>query len=270
MRRGSPAPRIGFSAPARGGGPLPALTAQLLRACGAVPARLTPASTVAPDTLDGLVLTGGPDISASLHEGAQLAPTSCGALGLSRRRRAMSRLGAWVVAGVRRGRTPGAPDPERDDAELRWLGAALQRRRPVLGICRGAQLLNVYLGGNLYRDIGAMYPAQRAPSSLLPVKEVEVRAGSLLERVLGRRKLRVNALHHQSIARVGDGLRVSAVEPNRLVQAVELAGEGFVIGVQWHPEILAPFQRAQRGLFSSLVESARGAMLGRESGGCVA
>lgn len=148
-------------------------------------------------------------------------------------------------------------DPDRDRMELRMLAEALRRRLPVLGICRGAQLLNVHLGGSLHQDLRRHFAGHDPRRQLLARKRIEVKSGSRLRDALQRDVLEVNSLHRQGISRLGEGLRVSARDALGVIQAVEHARLSFVLGVQWHPELL-PARRAHQRLFGSLVERARG------------
>ena len=136
------------------------------------------------------------------------------------------------------------------------LAEARARDLPVLGICRGAQILNVFRGGTLHGDIYAAYadlPRQRA---LLPLKRIRVIPGTRLHGILGLARVRVNSLHHQSVDRVAPGLTVAATDRHGIIQAVDGEAGTFVLGVQWHPEFLV-FNRPQQRLFRALVAAAR-------------
>jgi putative glutamine amidotransferase len=147
-------------------------------------------------------------------------------------------------------------DPERDALELRVLDWTDRLRLPVLGICRGAQMINVHRGGSLHGDIHEVYPGARRLRTPLPRKAVEIERGSRLQAILGVERCCVNALHHQSVARLGGGLRTVARDEAGVVQAVEAVdGPAWLIGVQWHPEFLV-LDRSQQGLFRALVRAA--------------
>ena len=124
------------------------------------------------------------------------------------------------------------PDPVRDQLELALLAEALDRDLPVLAICRGLQLLNVVRGGTLTQHIeGHKCPRQRE------VHRVLIEPGSRLESILGTREYVVNSRHHQCAGKIAGGLAVTAVSPDDgVVEALELPGRRFVLGVQWHPE----------------------------------
>ncbi|UMA66338.1 gamma-glutamyl-gamma-aminobutyrate hydrolase family protein [Roseivivax marinus] len=175
------------------------------------------------DAVDGVVIGGGDDIAPTLY-------------------------GGEVHVGVRL-------DPARDEMESRVLRNAFERNMPILGICRGAQMLNVVLGGNLHQDAYDVYDSPFV-KTILPKKRVDVVADSLLARTTGRPCLRVNALHTQAVNDLGRGLRVAARDQGGMIQAVERIRDPFALGVQWHPEHIF-YRRAHRRLFRALVEAAR-------------
>lgn len=174
--------------------------------------------------MDALIIGGGDDIGVELY-GGQLLPHS-------------------------------TQDPERDELELALIAEAERRGLPILGVCRGAQLVNVARGGSLHGDIYEEYPAAKRIHTPLPRKDVHIDAESRLAAICGPEPTRVNALHRQSIDRLGDGLRAVAWDEHEIIQAVELADERrLVIGVQWHPEYLV-FSRRDWRLFKALAEAA--------------
>jgi putative glutamine amidotransferase len=146
-------------------------------------------------------------------------------------------------------------DPERDALELDLLKRALPDGLPVLGICRGAQMINVALGGSLHVDIHAVYEAAPRMRTVLPRKTVTMRGGSRLDRIMRCNPCRVNALHHQSIDRLGKGLSIVAEDGSGIVQGVEGESGPFLIGVQWHPELLF-WKPPQQRLFAALAQAA--------------
>ncbi len=153
-------------------------------------------------------------------------------------------------------------DPERDAFECALIPLVLQADKPLLAICRGAQILNVALGGSLYEDIPSALPEAlrhdwypNYPRDYL-AHTVEIEQGSRLAEILGTRKLHTNSLHHQAIRQPAPGLEAVARAEDGVIEAVELPGKRFAIGVQWHPECL-PEEPAMQRLFSEFVKAAR-------------
>ncbi|QHO71248.1 gamma-glutamyl-gamma-aminobutyrate hydrolase [Marisediminicola antarctica] len=178
------------------------------------------------DSLDGLVLSGGADIDPGLYGQEPHEATA-------------------------------PPRDDRDAWERALITRAIARRMPFLGICRGAQMLNVALGGTLHQHLPEIVGStkyQPAPAQFGPV-DVEVTENSRLAEVLGQTASNLNVLcyHHQGIDRVADGLTVTAVSDDGVIEAVELGAVPFGIAVQWHPEQDA----ADRRLFEGLVRAAR-------------
>jgi len=165
--------------------------------------------------LDGVLLQGGADVAPENYGEAPARPEWCG-------------------------------DAVRDTYELAVVRACLELDRPVLGVCRGVQLLNVALGGSLFQDVETMHPGQRVHRAW----EVYDRHGhdvafehqSFLGRVYGRDQGRVNSVHHQAVKELGRGLVVEARSmPDGVVEAVRFASPDstcFALGVQWHPEFM--------------------------------
>jgi len=157
--------------------------------------------------------------------------------------------------------TLGGVDAERDGTELALAQWVAGDTKPFFGICRGTQVLNVALGGTLYRDISEYPEAIRHtyPSAEYATQrphEIKVEEESVLSRVVGQPVIAVNSLHHQAIKDVAPGLAVSARAPDGLVEAVEIPHHPFALAVQWHPECL-PDAPEQRALFESFVAAAR-------------
>ena len=151
-----------------------------------------------------------------------------------------------------------AYDAERDELEWRALEHAFERGLPVLGICRGAPLLNVFLGGTLFQDLASAVPGLRLSRSVRACKWVELDPASTLGRAMSAQRVRVNSLHRQGIRQLGRGLRVCGRDAYGVVQAIEDAdGERSLVGVQWHPEYLLD-STPQRRLFAWLVAACRG------------
>lgn len=151
---------------------------------------------------------------------------------------------------------PASDEPARDrDAwEFALLEAALRRRMPVLGICRGAQVLNVAMGGTLHQHLPEVvgHTRHQQGQGVFSTSRVQTVEGSVLARLIGP-AADVQCYHHQAIDRLGADLVVSATDEEGIVEAVELPGDGFVVAVQWHPEESLGDLR----LFAGLVEAAR-------------
>jgi len=208
---------------------LPAVYFQGVTAAGGV-AVLLPPQPVDPDTagrvldgLDGLLLTGGKDVDPFLY-GQQPHPHT------------------------------DQPARQRDTWEIALLRAALERQLPVLGICRGAQVLNVALGGSLHQHLPDVigHGGHRAGNAVFTTLSVRTVPGTRLAGLVGE-SVDARCYHHQAIAELGDGLVVSGWDADGVIEALELPGNGFVLAVQWHPEESLDDLR----LFSAIVEAAR-------------
>lgn len=181
--------------------------------------------------LDGLLFSGGEDI-APVHYGE--APES------------------WL----------GGVDDERDDAELGLARLALNQQMPILGICRGHQVLNVALGGTLYQDLAVQVPGSldHAYTPARPlgtlVHPVTIDSDSELAALLGGTTFQVNSAHHQAVREPGEGLRIVARAPDGVVEALEFPGYPFFVSVQWHPEVMVKFSDEMVPLFEALVTAA--------------
>jgi putative glutamine amidotransferase len=145
----------------------------------------------------------------------------------------------------------------RTEFELEIAGAALKRDLPVLGICGGAQAINVALGGSLYQDIMAQFTdscaydhSSKNPKGGHPIR---VAPGTRIFSIVKRSTFNVNTSQHPAVKRLGRGLIVNAVADDGVIEGIESTEHSFVLGVQWHPEVLAPHQAHQRRIFSSLV-----------------
>ncbi len=214
---------------------LPAVYFQGVTAAGGVAALLPPQPVNADiaervlDGLDGLLITGGKDVDPASYGQAPHPTTD-------------------------------EPGHQRDAWEFALLNAALQRRLPVLGICRGAQVLNVALGGTLHQHLPDVighggHRAGNAVFNTLPVRTV---AGTRLAALVGE-SVDARCYHHQAIAELGEGLVASAWDADGVIEALELPGNGFALAVQWHPEESLDDLR----LFSAIVEAARSYASGR-------
>lgn len=159
----------------------------------------------------------------------------------------------------------GSVDAERDETELALARWCVDEGIPLLAICRGIQVLNVALGGSLYQDIEAQAPGAIRhdwypghPRDLL-AHAVDVVPGTRLAAILGVKDvpvpLEVNSLHHQALCDVAPGLHVTARAPDGIVEAVEVEGHPFALGVQWHPEELAAGDARAQALFDALIRA---------------
>ena len=134
----------------------------------------------------------------------------------------------------------GQVNPVRDLAEMRALEAAIDQELPILGICRGHQLLNVYFGGTLCQDIDTEMGSAFSHLQTTPWgshhHDVRIEPGSRLERAVGTDRLQINSYHHQAIRDVAEDLVVTARAEDGLIEAVEARDDRWIVGVQWHPE----------------------------------
>ena len=174
-------------------------------------------------TCDGLLLPGGGDMDPKFYGQARIP--ACG-----------------------------EPNLLRDAAEPLLLRAFLAADKPVLGICRGIQVMNAVLGGDLYQDIK---PFEHLPHNghWAKVHTVTVRRGTLLSRILGQDTVLVNSQHHQAVDRVAPGFTLAALSEDGIVEAIEKPDAGFCLGVQWHPEWLSDADPAMQGLFDAFVNA---------------
>lgn len=146
---------------------------------------------------------------------------------------------------------------ERTQFELGLISLALRHDLPILGVCGGAQAINVALGGSLYQDIGSQLPGaaehQQAALKERGGHRVRILEGTKLRRIVGRDSLEVNTTHHQAVKKLGKGLVVNATAEDRVIEGIESKDHSFVLGVQWHPEFLTHRDRSQRKIFTAFV-----------------
>jgi putative glutamine amidotransferase len=187
------------------------------------------------DRVDGIFLPGGVDIDPVSYN--ETATSACGRV-----------------------------DPDRDRTEIMLSEWAMKEGKPILAVCRGAQLLSVAAGGPLYQDVtsefpGAIkhdyFPKADAWTRQDLVHNVNVVADSRLSRVLGSDKdFLVNSMHHQGIKQLAPSLVANAFAPDGLIEGVESDDDNFVLGVQWHPEDLADSDPVMRKLFDAFIDAA--------------
>ena len=250
-------PCIGVTGPDRGGIAAWLFTALAILLQGGWPTRITPSRGVKIEQLDGLVIGGGADIAPDFDfSELELDQEAI------RSRNIFASLFMLIIypviflfrrlVSLKDGHDI---DLARDEMEIGLLKQVLQKQLPVLGICRGSQLINRHYGGDLHSDISEFYEEAAIPRSVFPTKDILVEPGSHLARALETEQCRINALHHQAINKLGEGLRITAREPNGIIQAIEHEQQPFVIGVQWHPEYMV-LHKEQRRLFNMLIQTA--------------
>jgi gamma-glutamyl-gamma-aminobutyrate hydrolase PuuD len=203
--------------------------AAALRAAGLEPVLVSAGDPAAAslDGISGLLLMGGSDVDPALF-------------------------------GESRGPETEEPDPQRDASECAAIAAAIDRDIPVLGICRGLQILNVQQGGTLTQHLpGFERHRRRTPDRALPAHRVSLVPGTQLALIADPAlTLEVNSRHHQGIATLANSLTVSAVDDeDSTIEAVERPGSRFVIAVQWHPENQAPVHPEQARLFRAFADA---------------
>ena len=198
-----------------------------IEAAGGMPVVLPPLGDPAAylERLDAVCLSGGPDLDPDVYGAAERHPEL------------------------------GPTEPGLDAFELELARAADEHRLPLLGICRGAQALNVARGGTLHQHLPGHRQTEPATATTHTVRVVP---GTRLAGLVGSEVLRVNSFHHQAVAQLGRGLDAVAHSADGTVEAVEARGTRFVVGVQWHVEGLVAFPR-HRALFEGLVAAAVGA-----------
>lgn len=160
--------------------------------------------------IDGLMLPGGPDVDPTFY-GEEPHP----------------KIGMTLY--------------QKDRFEIALIKAALAADKPIFGICRGIQIMNVAMDGTLYQDLESQYPELKIqhPQATLgqfATHHVELTAGSKLAKLYGRSTIKVNSRHHQAVKAVGKGLKVTAVAPDGVVEGMESTDTDLFLGVQWHPE----------------------------------
>lgn len=185
------------------------------------------------DRLDGIFLTGGVDVDPSQYDEPKDA--LCG-----------------------------KTDKARDWAELQLVRWAVEDKKPVLGVCRGAQLMNVACGGTLYQDVNKFYE-RSIKHDYFPTPErwtrdmyahvVKIAPESRLADIVKSETIHVNSMHHQGIKKLADSLMANSWAPDGLIEGVEGKNGQFLVGVQWHPEELTRRDAAMHQLFQAFLEA---------------
>ncbi len=252
--------RIGITGPDEGGTGAWIFTALSVWLAGGKPVRIQPKAPKTIDDVDGLIIGGGADVEPGKY-GEEPIPKQ-----KTKKKQTARSVWEWILSIIffpvywlaryfqKTKRYP--VDKKRDELEFGLLEEALNQTKPVLGICRGMQLINVHCKGSLHQDIRGFYKETAQISSILPKKSIVIEEGSKLHKILGTTQCMVNGLHNQAIKVPGKGIRMVAKEELTSVQqALEHEDFAFVIGVQWHPEYLIQHKR-QRKLFKNLVACA--------------
>lgn len=175
--------------------------------------------------IDGLLLTGGDDVDPLLY-GEEPSPKLM------------------------------ATKPERDRFELAIIREALKQSKPIFGICRGLQILNVALGGSLFQDIPSEAPGKlllhrQLSKESVATHSVDLLPGSKLGRILQEKSVATNSFHHQAIKKLAPGLTATAFSRDGIIEGIEMAGNLFVAGVQWHPECMVSSDPKMLRLFTA-------------------
>lgn len=157
----------------------------------------------------------------------------------------------------------GQINPVRDKAEIGLCAWAMSNDKPVLGICRGIQVMNVAMGGTLYQDIAAQMKCedtinhrQTAPG-WYPCHGVRLEADSIISRIIGQQYIQVNSFHHQAVKEVASPFYVIGRSDDGLIEAIESREHTFVVGVQWHPERMYKYHKNMLMLFKAFVEACK-------------
>lgn len=221
-------PIIAITGPNKGAFGPRLLVAWVIRFYGGCPLQLRPSDEQLQHEYDGVVITGGHDVEPVLYATEpEVEPKY---------------------------------DSARDAFEMKIIKDALKRNLPLLGICRGAQLLNVACGGTLFQQLHLHRVKTSNRWTIFPLKTLyksdasEV-GNSLLLSIMGSKPSKINSLHNQGIDKVGENLIVTGKDADNIVQAIEAPAIPFVLGVQWHPEFLL-YMKSQRAIFRALVKKA--------------
>jgi putative glutamine amidotransferase len=183
--------------------------------------------------VDGFLISGGPDIDANLY-GENNLPFN------------------------------GEISPYRDYLEIFIFKVAIENDKPILGICRGIQIMNVAAGGSLYQDISSQVKndevikhSQQAPR-WYPTHDIDIENGSKIWDCFKKCRVCVNSFHHQAVKEVGKGFVVTSKAPDGIIESIEHTSHRFAVGVQWHPELMWEKDITHLKIFEKFVEASRG------------
>lgn len=254
-------PNIGVTGPDEGGRAAWWFTWFAVFIHGGRAIHIRPKDGIPEKDIHGLVIGGGADINPQYYSGTEVEDLLSEDEKISNIRQFFIRLATifffpfiYLIRQLFSTNTAGI-DKERDELEFRVLEEALDKGIPILGICRGAQLINIHFEGTLHSDISNYYTERPQVNSVWPKKKVRLAVESTLHEIIGHQYIWVNALHNQAVDTLGNGLSIVAREKNGVVQAIEHNNRDFVVGVQWHPEYM-PQIPPQRRIFKKLVGEA--------------
>lgn len=158
----------------------------------------------------------------------------------------------------------GEVNPFRDEMEIELCRQAIDKEKPILGICRGMQVMNVAAGGTLYQDIksqweleGLINHSQKAPG-WYGIHEVTLKSGSKIRRIMGQEVIRVNSFHHQAVRKVAPSFCATGWSCDGVIEAIESGEKNFAVGVQWHPERMYEYNKNMLALIKELIQACKG------------
>ncbi|GAA0862711.1 gamma-glutamyl-gamma-aminobutyrate hydrolase family protein [Paraclostridium tenue] len=179
--------------------------------------------------MDGIIISGGDDVNPNLYKEEPV-------------------------------RELGYINPIIDEFDIEVIKVALEMNKPILGICRGLQVLNVALGGSLYQDLkyikGSHIKHNQETKTYLGTHYIDIKENSILKEII-KEKVLVNSYHHQSVKTLGNNLKVIAYSNDGIIEAVQKENEKFVLGVQWHPELMVDYSPHMLNLFKRFVDECR-------------
>lgn len=245
-------PVIGVTGPVRGGAPAWYMTWLALKRAGAAPVRITAEHNPDMYQFDGLVLGGGSDIDPKNYGEELLIIKDTPEPDLTNKLWGALLFLVRVIFSVKTAQA--RKDTARDDMEKKLAIYAIEHRVPLLGICRGAQMINITSGGTLHQNSRMFYTETPRIRTILPRKRIYLTENSRLRKILNTDTCLVNSLHDQAVNKSGADIVVTAADKNGIIQAIEHTRHPFMIGVQWHPEYM-PHIKIQQRLFNALVKT---------------